>query len=221
MAKRNYPPEMSRKWRRTYREKHPWYYHLAHIRQRCENRRNVSYHYYGAKGIKCLLTVDQMEIVWKRDNAHLLTRPSIDRIDPNGHYELGNVRFIELSENSRRLTHAMTNGQREKIKQQSALCPACAVNARKRWMAEQERDIWKEKAIAEQTKREEAERAIRQLLPHCAHCDGKGIARGYANVKEQIAGPGPLVASDIPCAVCGPIRLSFLTPAKKSQEKPQ
>jgi hypothetical protein len=38
--------------------------------------------------------------MWKRDKAHLLARPSVDRIDNDGNYELSNCRFIELHENS-------------------------------------------------------------------------------------------------------------------------
>lgn len=37
---------------------------------------------------------------WYRDNPGV--RPSVDREDPDGHYELGNIRVISLAENSRR-----------------------------------------------------------------------------------------------------------------------
>lgn len=48
------------------------------------------------------MTKDEVKTLWFRDKAHKLNLPSIDRIDPNGHYVFGNCRFIELSENVRR-----------------------------------------------------------------------------------------------------------------------
>lgn len=58
--------------------------------------------YYGGKGIKCLLSFEDVMNLWNRDKANLLSRPTIDRIDPNGNYKLENCRFIENSENVRR-----------------------------------------------------------------------------------------------------------------------
>lgn len=75
----------------------PWIVRLWTIKTRC------NYHpRYAGKGIKCLLTKSEIEFLWFRDKAFELSRPSIDRIDNAGHYELSNCRFIELSENSGR-----------------------------------------------------------------------------------------------------------------------
>ena len=81
----------------------PWKSTYAHIRQRVYNKNNHKYKYYGGKGIKCLITADELKKLWIRDKAYLMKRPSIDRIDPDGHYILHNCRYIELSENSLRV----------------------------------------------------------------------------------------------------------------------
>jgi hypothetical protein len=46
--------------------------------------------------------MSEAEILFKRDNAHLLEKPSLDRIDPDGSYVFDNCRFIELIENIKR-----------------------------------------------------------------------------------------------------------------------
>lgn len=73
---------------------------LKEIKQRCENKNNKSYKYYGLRGIKCLITEDDINFLYKRDKAHLMKKPSIDRIDNDGNYCLENCRIIELSENT-------------------------------------------------------------------------------------------------------------------------
>lgn len=90
--------ESAKTLRTTRRYKMTWYA----IRSRCLTPNDNGYKYYGGRGIKCLITAEQVKFLWERDKAHLLKQPSIDRIDPNGHYELSNCRFIELSENARR-----------------------------------------------------------------------------------------------------------------------
>jgi len=72
---------------------------LSVIKQRCKNKKYKDYRWYGAKGIKCFLTTDNMIYMWKRDRASLMENPSIDRVDNNGHYLIENCRFIESSEN--------------------------------------------------------------------------------------------------------------------------
>ncbi len=73
---------------------------LKDIIQRCLNENNKSYHRYGGRGIKCLITVDELKELWVRDNASEMQRPSIDRKDNNGDYTFENCQFIELSINS-------------------------------------------------------------------------------------------------------------------------
>lgn len=76
-------------------------------RDRCNNPHNVSYRYYGARGIRFLF--DSFE----EFHQHLGPRPhpgmSVDRINTNGHYEVGNVRWATAHEqrmNQRRTSPA-------------------------------------------------------------------------------------------------------------------
>ena len=57
------------------------------------------YYRYGGRGIKCKITSDEVRRLWIRDKAHLMKRPSIDRINNDGHYSFNNCRFIEIEKN--------------------------------------------------------------------------------------------------------------------------
>ena len=80
----------------------PWRKFYNSARERCNYPRVPSYKYYGAKGIKFLLTMEQLKELWHRDNAVSLEKPSLDRINPEGNYVFENCRFIEWLENIRR-----------------------------------------------------------------------------------------------------------------------
>lgn len=90
---------------RRYAREHPEASIVKDIRQRCYNPNTASFKYYGARGIKCRITSAEIRYLWNRDRAYLMERPSIDRIDSSGDYELGNCRFIENKENGMRALH--------------------------------------------------------------------------------------------------------------------
>ena len=86
--------------KRQLRKLFPWKYTLVDIKKRCESKNNTAYERYGGRGIKCLISQEEIKKLWFRDKACDMERPSIDRKDNNGNYEYGNCRFIELSVNS-------------------------------------------------------------------------------------------------------------------------
>lgn len=88
-------------YNKRFKQENPWYPALERARGRCNNPKNSSYKYYGAKGIKCLLTVTEVKELWFRDKAYKMQKPSLDREDSDKDYVLSNCRFIEFVENSR------------------------------------------------------------------------------------------------------------------------
>jgi len=72
------------------------------IKLRCEYPNTNRYARYGGRGIECRITLDEIKRLWLRDDAGNLKRPSIDRIDNDGHYTFENCRFIEFLENLKR-----------------------------------------------------------------------------------------------------------------------
>lgn len=88
---------------RAYHQRKPWIKFVCYARRRCNDSdpNSKNYPVYWAKGIKCTLTGDQAERLWKRDRAEKLTHPSLDREDATKDYTYENCRFIELDLNRR------------------------------------------------------------------------------------------------------------------------
>lgn len=89
-----------------YRKENPWVSTFVNIKRRCTDINFKSYKNYGGRGIKCLITTEELKELWFRDKAYNLKEPSIDRIDNDGHYEYGNCRYIEKKYNKPHNTNA-------------------------------------------------------------------------------------------------------------------
>jgi len=88
--------------RRQSRKMKPWARSVEYARRRCTDRGYHAWKFYGGRGIKCTLTREQAHQLFLRDEAQLLEKPSLDRIDPDGDYTFENCRYIELDKNRAR-----------------------------------------------------------------------------------------------------------------------
>lgn len=82
------------------RQKYPWKNTLSYIKTRCNNKNSQFYKDYGARGIKCLITAEELKFLWFRDKAYKMKHPSINRKDNDGNYTFTNCEYVEQSVNS-------------------------------------------------------------------------------------------------------------------------
>ena len=73
---------------------------LWNIIARCTHPNTNRYERYGGRGIQNFLTIEDLRYLYRRDNGPTLERPSIDRRDSDGNYDIDNCRFIEWRENT-------------------------------------------------------------------------------------------------------------------------
>jgi hypothetical protein len=90
----------SKKIQIDYYTKFPWKRTLVLIKQRCNNSYDKSYKYYGARGIKCLITENELKLLWFKNKAYEMSFPSIGRKNHNKDYYLDNCQYIEKSFNT-------------------------------------------------------------------------------------------------------------------------
>lgn len=83
----------------TKRPSHPMYSTWEHMKQRCYNPKNEWYHRYGGRGIKVCDKWRYSFLNFYEDCLPLYREGcTIDRIDNEGHYEPGNVRWSTVKE---------------------------------------------------------------------------------------------------------------------------
>lgn len=79
-----------------------WLYARAQqMRQRCTNQKNSRYRDYGGRGIEFRFTSAMEAALWIRDNLGVPGDRSlqIDRVNNEGHYEPGNLRWVTPPQN--------------------------------------------------------------------------------------------------------------------------
>lgn len=87
---------------KRYFKRNPWVRYVLWARRRCgADEGSKWWPFYGAKGVKCTLTMEQAKVIWERDGAARMTKPSLDRVDPARGYTPGNCRFQEWLTNVR------------------------------------------------------------------------------------------------------------------------
>ena len=80
-----------------------WLYkRLSAAKQRCENQNTKNYYNYGRRGIKFLFPSVQAACLYLMEKFGIPEREmQLDRIDNNGDYAPGNLRFVTPTENKR------------------------------------------------------------------------------------------------------------------------
>jgi len=72
---------------------------LRNIHFRCANPKDKKFKHYGGRGIRNMLTLEDLQFLYERDRPDLMQEPSIDRKDVAGHYDRNNCQFIEMATN--------------------------------------------------------------------------------------------------------------------------
>ena len=96
-------------YKKEWLNKNRWRTSLWGAKKRCNWKNDPSFHRYGGRGIRFLMNPKQVRELWYRDKAEEMDRPSLDRIDNDGHYEFSNCRFIENVINGGRYNREKTH----------------------------------------------------------------------------------------------------------------
>lgn len=79
---------------------------LEAARQRCTNPNDPAYPRYGARGVQFLFPTVASAAVWVQQNLGLEKAKELDRMDNNGHYAPGNLRWVTRKQNTANQTRS-------------------------------------------------------------------------------------------------------------------
>jgi hypothetical protein len=88
-----------KEYRKRIKKLYPWKFTLKGIKDRCNYASRKNYKDYGGKGIKCLITEDELKQLWYDCEAFAMEKPCISRIDHDDHYVYGNCEYVEFLDN--------------------------------------------------------------------------------------------------------------------------
>ena len=91
-----------RRLAKKYHILYPLRHTFHNIKYRCNTPSCKNYKSYGGRGIKCLLSLEDLNFLWKRDRADLMKRPHLHRINSDGNYELSNCVFLTINEHAKK-----------------------------------------------------------------------------------------------------------------------
>lgn len=89
--------EHENKKKKEWYEREPWRKTHKSIMSRCYQKD----HWYSKHGVKNFLTPEDLKMLWFRDKAFEMDKPSIDRKDETKDYMVDNCRYIEHRDNNR------------------------------------------------------------------------------------------------------------------------
>lgn len=99
------------------------YYIWKEMHRRCSDPKSVAYRKYGGRGIKVCSEWDDIRAFYRDVGPRPSTKHSLDRIDGNGNYEPGNVRWATAAQqlDNRRITVVATAfGRTQKLSEWEA-----------------------------------------------------------------------------------------------------
>lgn len=99
----------------------------AGIIDRCLNANNKSYNYYGGRGIKICESWKNFQNFIK-DMDEVPPGMEIDRIDPDGNYEIDNCRWVTRQENVANRRMSAQNRDKYLLVNIEGLCKICSIN---------------------------------------------------------------------------------------------
>lgn len=102
----------------------PEYRAWQQMRQRCSNRRHVEWRNYGGRGICVCKEWDQsFQAFYEHVGPRPSSQHSLDRIDNDGNYEPGNVRWATASEQRRNQRYMPTQREGRELVQDAQTQP--------------------------------------------------------------------------------------------------